>query len=140
MSHEKSHLIDPAIKQLDLLPLRFAHQGQCLDRADAEVEYRRFLSLKKSYPNQLLMPSGAALQLWQAHILDTRRYRSDCERLFGRFVDHFPYLGWDSLAGRRERHFAEQLYQCLYTQHFPDSISAPCLTTDVKYAFPQLNN
>ena len=110
---------DPAVEQLDLFALHFAPQAQCLDWASAELEYRRFLNLKKCYPNQLLMPSGAAWQLWQAHILDTRRYRSDCERLFGRFIDHFPYLGHDSAADRRERHFAEQLYQGLYARHYP---------------------
>ncbi|MGE6660345.1 glycine-rich domain-containing protein [Pseudomonas sp. NPDC077408] len=109
---------DPAIEQLDLFPLRLVPQLQCLDWAMAELEYRRFLSLKKCYPNQLLMPSGAAWQLWQAHVLDTRRYRSDCERLFSRFIDHFPYLGCGSPADRRERHFAEQLYQGLYARHF----------------------
>lgn len=110
---------DPAIEQLDLFPLHFAPQLQCLDWAMADLEYRRFLSLKKCYPNQLLMPSGAAWQLWQAHVLDTRRYRSDCERLFGRFIDHFPLLGCGSTADRRERHFAELLYQGLYARHFP---------------------
>jgi hypothetical protein len=119
MTHHQLLPIDPAIEQLDLFALHLAPQAQCLDWASAELEYRRFLSLKKCYPNQLLMPSGEAWQLWQAHILDTRRYRSDCERLFGRFIDHFPYLGSTSVADRRERHFAEQLYQCLYARHFP---------------------
>ncbi|WP_417788161.1 hypothetical protein [Stutzerimonas xanthomarina] len=111
--------IDPAIEQLDLSSLHSAPQVQCFDWAETALEYRRFLSLKKCYPNQLLMPSGAAWQLWQAHILDTRRYRSDCERMFGRFIDHFPYLGCDSDAGRRERDLAEQLYQGFYARHFP---------------------
>ena len=110
---------DPAVEQLDLFVLHFAPQAQCLDWARAELEYRRFLNLKKCYPNQLLMPSGAAWQLWQAHILDTRRYRSDCERVFNRFIDHLPYLGHDSAADRRERHFAEQLYQGLHARHYP---------------------
>ncbi|SFU17967.1 MULTISPECIES: hypothetical protein [Pseudomonas] len=110
---------DPAIEQLDLFALHSAPQAQYPDWASAELEYRRFLNLKKHYPNQLLMPTGAAWQLWQAHILDTRRYRSDCERLFSRFIDHFPYLGHDNAADRRERHFAEQLYQGLHARHYP---------------------
>jgi len=119
---------DPAVEQLDLFTLHFAPQAQCLDWASAELEYRRFLNLKKYYPNQLLMPSGAAWQLWQAHILDTRRYRSDCERVFNRFIDHLPYLGHDSAADRRERHFAEQLYQGLYARHYPSAASALALS------------
>ncbi len=119
---------DPAIEQLDLFALHSAPQTQCLDWANAELEYRRFLNLKKCYPNQLLMPSGAAWQLWQAHILDTRRYRSDCERVFNRFIDHLPYLGHDSAADRREKHFAEQLYQGLYARHYPSAASALALS------------
>ncbi|QEY58140.1 hypothetical protein FXF61_02610 [Pseudomonas sp. C27(2019)] len=121
MTHYTSHphRLDPSVEQLDLLSIRWAPQLQNLNWAESVLEYRRFLSLKKSYPSQLFIPSGAALQVWQAHILDTRRYRSDSERIFGRFIDHFPYLGCDSLADRRERHFAEQHYQDLYARHFP---------------------
>lgn len=121
MTHHKSHphRLDPSVEQLDLLSMRWAPQLQNLNWAESVLEYRRFLSLKKSYPSQLFIPSGAALQVWQAHILDTRRYRSDCGHIFGRFIDHFPYLGCDSLAERRERHFAEQIYQDLYVKHFP---------------------
>tara|TARA_R110001606_G_scaffold361754_3_gene514962 strand:+ start:19289 stop:19651 length:363 start_codon:yes stop_codon:yes gene_type:complete len=118
MKHHKSHSLDPSVEKLDLLFLRFAPQLHCLDWAETVKEYRRFLNLKKRYPSQLFMPSGAALQMWQAHILDTRRYRNDSERLFGRFIDHFPYLACESLAERREKHFSEQLYQELYTRHF----------------------
>lgn len=120
--------VDPAVEQLDLRPLHFAPQVQRLSLTEAELQYRRFLSLKKRYADQLLMPSGTAWQLWQAHILDTRRYRSDCERLFGRFIDHFPYLGCDSSDDRRERESAEQLYQALYARHFPVSVGTPALT------------
>ena len=119
---------DPGIDQLDLFALHFAPQVQGLDWTKAEQQYRRFLNLKKCYPNQLLMPAGAAWQLWQAHVLDTRRYRSDCERLFGRFIDHFPYRGCGSTADRRERHFAEQLYQGLYARHFPAPSGALALS------------
>lgn len=56
-------------------------------------QYRCFLGLKQRYPSQLLVPPPAAQQLWQAHILDTRTYRSDCVRLLQRFLDHLPFLG-----------------------------------------------
>ena len=128
MTNHQPLPIDPAIEKLDLYPLQFAVQAQCLDWANAEREYRRFLSMKKYYPNQLLMPSGAAWQLWQAHVLDTRRYRSDCERVFNRFIDHHPYLGHDSAADQRERHFAEQLYQGLYARHYPVPTGALALS------------
>lgn len=117
-------LLDPGVARIALQRLRYSWAVPTLPRQarlswpEAEQQYRRFLSLKQWYPNQLLVPVGAALQLWQAHILDTRAYRSDCEAMFGRFIDHFPYLGAESEADQRELHFAEQLYRDLYVRHF----------------------
>lgn len=114
--------LDPAVSRLDLLRLQLSPvarlQSFAPNGGDEDLEYRRFLSLKQWYPNQMLVPRGVALQLWQAHILDTRAYRSDCEAVFGRFIDHFPYLGAESEADQRELHFAEQLYRELYARHF----------------------
>ena len=59
----------------------------------AEPEYRRFLALKVFYPGLSLIPSKQVSKLWHAHILDTRAYREDCENVFGRFIDHYPYFG-----------------------------------------------
>lgn len=59
----------------------------------AEVEYRRFLALKYMYPGISLVPSKQVDKVWHAHILDTRAYRADCESIFGRFIDHYPYFG-----------------------------------------------
>lgn len=122
-STSKLSLLDPGVARIDLLRLQRSLTTPMRHQAgwswpDVEQQYRRFLSLKKWYPNQLLVPVGAALQLWQAHILDTRTYRSDCESVFGRFIDHYPYLGADSEADRQELHFAEQLYRNLHVQHF----------------------
>lgn len=118
MSAHHSSTLDPAVRQLDL-PQRW--RG-FLPRPEADssalLEYQRFLSLSQWYANCLLMPTGVALRLWQAHILDTRAYRADCETLFGRFLDHFPRLGVASAADQRERIAAQQRYQQLYTQHF----------------------
>lgn len=117
-------LLDPGVARIALQRLRYSRAaptlpGQAsLSWPETEQQYRRFLSLKQWYPNQLLVPVGTALQLWQAHILDTRAYRSDCEAVFGRFIDHFPYLGAESEADQRELHVAEQLYRDLYARHF----------------------
>ena len=32
-------------------------------------------------------------EFWHMHILDTKAYREDWEKIFGRFIDHFPYFG-----------------------------------------------
>ena len=59
----------------------------------AELEYRRFLALKVMYPGIALVPSKLVDKIWHAHILDTRAYRDNCEKVFGRFIDHYPYFG-----------------------------------------------
>ena len=59
----------------------------------AELEYRRFLALKVFYPAVSFVPSKQVDSIWHAHILDTRAYREDSEKVFGRFIDHYPYFG-----------------------------------------------
>lgn len=59
----------------------------------AELEYRRFLVLKLIYPGISLVPSKQVTKIWHAHILDTRAYREDCEKVFGRYIDYYPYFG-----------------------------------------------
>ena len=59
----------------------------------SEKEYRRFLALKMLYPETALVPSKQIDDIWHAHILDTKAYREDCQALFGRFMDHYPYFG-----------------------------------------------
>lgn len=86
----------------------------------AEQQYLRFLSLKRLYPTELLIPDGYALRVWQGHILDTRSYRADCERLFGRFIDHFPYLGLDKQAEHNDQKEAVRRLQTLQARHFLD--------------------
>lgn len=114
----------PAVRQLDL-PLRW-RRSLALPWVEPEalLEYQRFLSLCQWHAHDLLMPTGAAWRLWQAHILDTRAYRADCETLFGRFLDHFPWLGVASAADLRERVAAQQRYRQLYARHFP-ALSEP---------------
>jgi hypothetical protein len=63
--------------------------------ARAEHGYRQFLKLSAKYPNVAIVPSEEVDQFWHAHILDTKRYALDCERLFGFVLHHNPYVGID---------------------------------------------
>lgn len=85
--------------------------GDCLtlEQATYAIEqYRRFLFLHYSFPNQLLVPSQDIDLVWHCHILDTTKYREDCEFLFGRFIDHHPHFGRDSTE--------QQHLEAAYTQ------------------------
>ena len=67
----------PTIRELDLM----------------EQEYRRFLALHLAFPESDIVPCKLVDEFWHRHILDTAAYREDCDRIFGRFLDHFPYFG-----------------------------------------------
>ncbi|MCY0854702.1 glycine-rich domain-containing protein [Cupriavidus sp. D39] len=62
---------------------------------DAEAGYRRFLKLAAKYPDTSVVPSEQVDAFWHAHIVDTRRYASDCEHIFGHVLHHDPYVGID---------------------------------------------
>ena len=58
-----------------------------------EAEYRKFLALRLSMPGANIVPCKIVDEMWHQHILDTIAYRSDCDAIFGRYMDHFPYFG-----------------------------------------------
>jgi hypothetical protein len=61
-----------------------------------ELKYRRFLVLNVLHPNTTLSVDKALDDYWHQHILDTRKYAEDCQRVFGYFLHHDPYFGLDS--------------------------------------------
>ena len=58
-----------------------------------ELDYKNFLLLNYLYPNRRNVPNENIDEFWHYHILDTKKYREDCESIFGRFLDHNPYFG-----------------------------------------------
>ena len=84
----------------------------------AELEYRRFLTLKRFYPSVALVPSKTVDAIWHAHILDTRAYREDCQQVFGRFIDHYPYFGIYGQDDYQELKNAFAQTVALYEKHF----------------------
>jgi hypothetical protein len=89
------------IDGLDLEPVVFklthpepGGTGMTLVEADQLIAaYRGFLKLCAWYPDLSFVPSKAVDQVWHAHILDTAKYADDTRAVFGRVLDHFPYLG-----------------------------------------------
>jgi hypothetical protein len=88
-----------AFLKLDLDPIKvkLVHQsgeGWGIQRTEAvEMEYRRFLYLMKTYPEEHTAPLEDVDTFWHYHILDTIKYAADCNMLFGYFLHHFPYVG-----------------------------------------------
>jgi hypothetical protein len=96
--------ITEAIKRLDKLldlsniRMKLANPEEGAGMTDAELdlmeqEYRRFLALRLAYPDMDVVPCKIVDEMWHRHILDTAAYREDCQAIFGRFLDHFPYFG-----------------------------------------------
>ena len=61
--------------------------------AAMETEYRKFIALRIAHPDDEIVPCKLVDAMWHRHILDTRAYAEDCQRLFGAFMHHFPYFG-----------------------------------------------
>lgn len=90
--------IDLDIMELDLDPIAYKvcrDEGWCLTDVDAAVlEYRAFLQVvRDAEPGFFAAPTKAIDIVWHHHILDTQKYFSDTEKLFGRYLHHYPYSG-----------------------------------------------
>lgn len=86
-------------------------------------QYKNFLVLQMVYKDVDFVPNGMIDEAWHQHILDTAKYREDCNMLFGRFLEHYPYFGlrgkedenrWNKASDSSERvyehHFKTKLY------------------------------
>lgn len=89
-----------AINELDLEPMKAKlieegeGHGWTLEKADAVGEaYRCFLYLNLNFPERYLVPTKDIDLFWHQHILDTQKYAEDCQRVFGKILHHFPYVG-----------------------------------------------
>ncbi|MEW6496929.1 MAG: hypothetical protein AB1589_31065 [Cyanobacteriota bacterium] len=81
------------LKKLDLglIAHQLLHHGWTHQQAMRAIScYKMFLSLAYLYPHIPLVPTQEIDWVWHCHILHTRKYRQDCQMLFGRFIDHEP--------------------------------------------------
>jgi hypothetical protein len=54
--------------------------------------YRKFLYLKVTHPNEILVPPRLVDEAWHEHILSTSEYTADCLKLCGAYIHHNPDL------------------------------------------------
>ncbi len=107
--------------------------GWTAERCDAvEVDYKRFLALKRAYPGVEIVPDQEVDLFWHQHILDTEKYAQDCETLFGAFLHHYPYFGMQGEEDYARLCAAFNETRSLYERHFNGkgslSSSAKCRT------------
>lgn len=120
------------IQDLDLEPIKFklmheaSGEGWSEHKASAvEAEYRRFLYLIKTYPNEPVSPGEDVDTFWHYHILDTMKYGADCDAVFGYFVHHYPYAGMggedDELAMQANAGRSRALYEATFSCRYPNA-------------------
>jgi len=90
--------------------------------AQVEQAYRRYLTLLATHPGTQIAPTRDIDKFWHAHILDTRRYGADCERIFGEFLHHNPYLGM--LGDKPALDKAAVALHALFASDFGDIVPA----------------
>lgn len=90
-----------------------------LARADQDVGlYRCFLKLCVLHPGAAIVPTRQLGYVWHAHMLDTAKYRADCDRVLGHFMDHFPFAGLGGKDDRRAWRDDFARTRCLFREHF----------------------
>jgi hypothetical protein len=137
-------LIDPIIAVIDLemvkIKLRDTEEGLGWDDElceIAEIEYKRFLHHNKRYPQFTIVPHKIMDLMWHQHILDTRAYHLDSEKVFGEYFHHFPYFGIRNEEDRQELESAFVETQKLYLKEFGEEMlnenSSHCKRSCVSY-------
>lgn len=89
-------------------------------------QYKNFLFLNKKYQHEYtdLPPSEDIDNFWHSHILDTEAYVRDCEKIFGRYMHHYPYFGIDEKSDMGSLNEAFAITQKLYSEEFGEKIVA----------------
>jgi hypothetical protein len=88
----------------------------------SELRYRRFLCMHLMDRTLPLVPPTDVDAWWHQHILFTREYARDCERLFGEFLHHSPASGTAEEAGLLMEAFARTAR--FYNDAFGENYSA----------------
>src|SRR3989344_486002 len=112
------------IKMKLCLPIEDEGKGWSLDRANrCERLYKMFLKLNILYPEVSVVPTKEIDDMWHAHILDTRKYHADCQKVFGFYFHHFPYFGLRGEEDKASLSHAFDITKSLFTQHFGEDLT-----------------
>ncbi|EHJ9985802.1 glycine-rich domain-containing protein-like [Vibrio parahaemolyticus] len=124
---DKNRQFARAVISLDLGAIKYKlmypddGEGWTQKRLDViEARYKVFLLLIGLYPDRSIVPTKDIDSFWHAHILDTQKYREDCDYLFGKFIDHFPYFGLRGEEDRRKLNDTFEKSMELYRVFLPE--------------------
>ena len=91
---------------------------------EAELEYKRFLTLSKRH-GKGIVPTKQIDVIWHCHILDTRAYHQDSQKIFGGYFHHYPYFGMRGEQDAKDLEGAFRRTQKLYQEAFGEVLSSP---------------
>lgn len=116
-------------QRLDLAPVKFKlvkESSWDLERANlVEPQYKAFLFLIGTRRDHMFVPTQDIDTMWHTHILDTRKYMTDCAQYFGEYIHHYPYLG---LEDDKDAERAHKLFTATRVAMFDDlNINVPGL-------------
>ena len=107
------------------------YRGWTVERAAAaERRYRRFFYLKAILPEGHASPTPEVDEFWHQHIINTRQYGPDCDRVVGRFMHH-TFLSADDPTQAQELTavwLATWIcYETLFEEPYEETIGAALL-------------
>lgn len=94
------------------------HSGWLAEDAYETCElYRNFLFLNKKYGDayESMPPSEDIDEFWHSHILDTAAYTKDCNAIYGKVLEHYPYLGID---GKTDITYLNKAFELTQKLHY----------------------
>lgn len=72
---------------------------------EMEQEYKRYMALVVTRPDQKFPISNAVDELWHAHLLFTDDYRKMSDQFRGSYIDHVPTLSEEERAALEPDYF-----------------------------------
>lgn len=112
------------------------HQGWLQKDAMAISKlYRDYLFLQKKYEDETtIVPPEEVDEFWHNHILDTQKYHTDCQAIFGKYLHHYPYFGIDATSNATDLNDAFEITLSLYVKEF----GHPAFAYNVRNFFSKL--
>ena len=116
-----------AIQALDLEPVKLRAmdaelgEGWTREYADSiELAYKNYLTMLVKYQDDAedILLSKDVDEFWHTHILQTRKYAEDCEKVFGNFLHHEPHVGERTPAVLEKRNELAETTRQLYEREF----------------------
>lgn len=113
------------VNSIDFTPLCFKlekEHGWHEEKINAALAlYKQWLTLQVLYEDLSFAPSELIDEFWHVHILDTRKYMSDCNSIKGEYIHHYPYFGITEQENEEVLEKGFDLTKKLFKTHFGHS-------------------